>query len=109
MSNTLQQQNELEAAVLRRLLEHLRLRTDVQNIDLMGWGGFCRNCLSDWLMEASEAQGQPMSKDAARKHIYGMDYEDYKSQHQTVATAEQLERMNASVAKTKAERAHFQK
>lgn len=102
MSNTLQHQTELEAAVLRRLLEHLRLRTDVQNVDLMGWGGFCRNCLSDWLMEAAEAQQQPMSKDAARQHIYGMSYEDYKNQYQSAATPEQLERMEQSVAKTKA-------
>ncbi len=109
MTGTLQQQTELEAAVLRRLLEHLRLRTDVQNIDLMGWGGFCRNCLSDWLMDAAEAQGQPMSKDAARQQIYGMSYEDYKTQHQTVATAEQLSRMAESVAKTKAAHTLLQK
>lgn len=92
----------LEAAAFRRLLEHLRHRTDVQNIDLMGYGGFCRNCLSDWLAEAAEDQGVPMSKDAARAHVYGMPYETYKAAHQTKANQEQLDRMAASVARNKA-------
>lgn len=92
---------ELEAAAFRRLLEHLRQRTDVQNVDLMGWGGFCRNCLSDWYREAAEARGMAMTKDQARAEIYGMPYEDWRSKHQTEASPEQLARMNASVAKNK--------
>ncbi len=92
---------ELEAAVLRRLLTHLRQRSDVQNIDLMGVGGFCRNCLSDWLAEAAQAQGVEMDHEAARTHIYGMAYADYKAQHQRPATDAQLALMAASVARNK--------
>lgn len=93
---------ELEAQVLRRLLKHLRDRTDVQNIDLMGWGGFCRNCLSDWLAEAAKAQGIEVDQSEARSFIYGMPYEEYKARFQTKATQEQLARIEASVAKNKA-------
>ncbi len=91
-------QDKLEAAVLRRLLTHLRQRTDVQNIDLMGVGGFCRNCLSDWLEEAAEANGISLNREAARTHIYGMSPADYKARYQAPATPEQLARMEASVA-----------
>ncbi|MFC3052680.1 DUF1244 domain-containing protein [Kordiimonas pumila] len=97
-------QEKIDAAVLRRLLKHLDDRKDVQNIDLMGYGGFCRNCLSDWYQEAAEEQGQPVTKDTARERIYGMPYSAYKEKYQAPATDEQLERMNVSVAKNKAAR-----
>src|SRR3974377_1377842 len=67
---------ELEAAVYRRLIEHLRSRTDVQNIDLMNLAGFCRNCLSNWMKEAADANGIPMTKDESREIVYGMAYEE---------------------------------
>jgi uncharacterized protein len=95
------QRDKVEAAVLRRLLDHLRLRSDVQNIDLMAVGGFCRNCLSEWFEDAAEAAGLPMDRDAARLHIYGMRYADYKVRHQSDATPEQLAAMEASVALNK--------
>ncbi len=91
-------QDRLEAQVLRRLLDHLRQRTDVQNIDLMGVGGFCRNCLSEWLEEAAHGEGLTLDREAARAHIYGMSSADYKKHYQTKATPEQLARMDASVA-----------
>jgi len=84
---------ELEAATFRRLLEHLRTRTDVQNIDLMNLAGFCRNCLSNWLKEAADAKGLPMSKDESREAVYGMPYEEWKAKHQREASAEQIEAM----------------
>jgi uncharacterized protein len=87
---------ELEAAVFRRLVEHLRLRTDVQNIDLMNLAGFCRNCLSNWLKEEADAKGAAMSKDESREAVYGMPYETWKAMHQGSATAEQLAAMNKS-------------
>ena len=80
---------ELEAAVYRRLVEHLRGRNDVQNIDLMNLAGFCRNCLSNWMKEAADAKGLPMSKDESREIVYGMPYEDWKNLHQGEATAAQ--------------------
>lgn len=80
---------ELEAAVLRRLVAHLRERTDVQNIDLMNLAGFCRNCLSNWLKDAADAHGLDVSKDASREAVYGMPYEAWKSRHQSEATPEQ--------------------
>lgn len=86
-------QTELEAAVFRRLVAHLRGRADVQNIDLMNLAGFCRNCLSNWLKEASDAKGAPMSKDDSREAVYGMPYETWKSLHQEPATAQQLDAM----------------
>lgn len=92
---------QIEAAVFRRLLAHLDHRKDVQNIDLMGWSGFCRNCLSDWYREAAAAQGEDMDKEAARERIYGMPYDDYKARYQGKASAEQLARMDASVARNK--------
>ena len=76
----------LEAAVLRRLVDHLRNRTDVQNIDLMNLAGFCRNCLSNWYKDAAEEQGLDLSKDNAREIIYGMPYSDWKERYQTEAT-----------------------
>lgn len=92
---------KLEAAVFRRLVQHFRERSDVQNIDLMGYGGFCRNCLSEWYKEAAEEMGVEISKDEARERIYGMPYDEYKEKHQMPATDEQLRRMEISVAKNK--------
>ena len=80
---------ELEAAAFRRLVEHLRARTDVQNIDLMNLAGFCRNCLSNWLKDAADARGLPLSKDESRAHVYGMPYEEWRARHQTEATPAQ--------------------
>jgi hypothetical protein len=80
---------ELEAAVYRRLVEHLRSRTDVQNIDLMNLAGFCRNCLSNWMKDAADAKGVAMTKDESREAVYGMSYEEYKSRFQKEASAEQ--------------------
>ena len=83
---------ELEAAAFRRLVNHLRERNDVQNIDLMNLGGFCRNCLSNWYAEAAQDKGIDMDKMAAREIIYGMPYGDWKAQNQTPATTEQMEK-----------------
>ena len=94
-------QEKIEAAVFRRLVQHLRDRTDVQNIDLMGYSGFCRNCLSNWYSDAASAMGADINKDAAREAIYGMPYDAYKKAYQTPATEEQLKRMDESVAKNK--------
>lgn len=74
---------ELEAAAFRRLVEHLRERPDVQNIELMELAGFCRNCLSRWYAEAAADRGAEISKDEAREIVYGMPYEEFKSRHQT--------------------------
>ncbi|MEM6440462.1 MAG: DUF1244 domain-containing protein [Pseudomonadota bacterium] len=79
---------ELEAAAFRRLRDHLRERTDVQNIDLMNLSGFCRNCLSRWYQEAAAERGIEMTKDEGREIVYGMPYEDWRVQHQTEASAE---------------------
>ena len=80
---------ELEAAAFRRLVEHLRARTDVQNIDLMNLAGFCRNCLSNWYKEAADARGLGMTKDASREIVYGMPYDEWKAKHQKDASADQ--------------------
>ena len=85
---------ELEAAVFRRLVEHLRSRTDVQNIDLMNLAGFCRNCLSNWMKEEADAKGLAVSKDESREAVYGMPYEEWKAKFQGSATPEQLTAMN---------------
>ena len=76
---------ELEAAAFRRLVTHLRERSDVQNIDLMNLAGFCRNCLSRWYREAAEQQGLALSDPAARETIYGMPYKEWQAAHQTPA------------------------
>jgi hypothetical protein len=84
-------QTEFEAAAFRRLLQHLNeRRPDVQNIELMTLAGFCRNCLADWYREAAAEQGMEISKDAAREHIYGEPFEQWKAKHQKPASAEQL-------------------
>ncbi|MEM9470662.1 MAG: DUF1244 domain-containing protein [Pseudomonadota bacterium] len=80
---------ELEAAAFRRLIAHLRERNDVQNIDLMNLGGFCRNCLSNWLKDAADEAGISLDKEAAREHVYGMPYAQWKATYQTEATPEQ--------------------
>ena len=84
---------ELEAAVFRRLVAHLRGRTDVQNIDLMNLAGFCRNCLSNWMKEEADAKGAALSMDESREAVYGMPYETWKSKFQGTATPEQLDAM----------------
>jgi hypothetical protein len=80
---------ELEAAVYRRLVEHLRQRTDVQNIDLMNLAGFCRNCLSNWMKDAADAKGVEMTKEASREAVYGMPYDEWRARYQRDASAEQ--------------------
>jgi len=84
---------ELEAAVYRRLVEHLRARTDVQNIDLMNLAGFCRNCLSNWMKEEADAKGVAVSKDESREAVYGMPYDTWKEKFQGTASPEQLAAM----------------
>ncbi len=83
-------QTELEAAAFRRLVAHLRQRTDVQNIDMMILAGFCRNCLSNWVADAAADRGLDMDKEAAREMVYGMPYAEWKEKYQTDATPEQL-------------------
>jgi len=84
-----QTRTSLEAAVYRRLVEHLRAHTDVQNIDLMNLAGFCRNCLSNWMKEAADAKGVPMSKDESRELVYGMPYEEWRTKYQREASPAQ--------------------
>lgn len=79
---------ELEAAAYRRLVAHLRERTDVQNIDLMNLAGFCRNCLANWYRDAAAAAGVEMSKDEAREMVYGMPYGEWQARHQVEASEE---------------------
>ena len=88
-------QTDLEAAAYRRLRDHLRERTDVQNIDLMNLAGFCRNCLSKWYRAEAELRGASISDAEAREHVYGMPYADYKQQYQTPATADQKAQFTA--------------
>ncbi len=90
---------ELEAAAFRRLVEHFRERTDVQNIDLMNLSGFCRNCMSKWYRAAAEEKGLEMSYDEAREIIYGMPYDDWKKKYQGEATAEQMAQYEISHAR----------
>jgi uncharacterized protein len=80
---------ELEAAAFRRLMQHLRERTDVQNIDMMNLTGFCRNCLSNWMMDAAKERGLDLTKDESRSHVYGMPYAEWQAKHQTEASAAQ--------------------
>ena len=77
-----QTQTELEAAAFRRLLNHLRKRTDVQNIDMMNLTGFCRNCLSNWMKDAADEKGLGLEKEDLRTFVYGMTDEDWKEKHQ---------------------------
>src|SRR5215475_3764067 len=89
---------ELEAAAFRTLVQHLRDRTDVQNIDLMNLAGFCRNCLSNWLKDAADAKGVALSKDESREAVYGMPYDEWKAKFQNEATPEQIAAMKKSAA-----------
>jgi hypothetical protein len=82
------------AAAFRRLVAHLQHRTDAQNVDLMGLAGFCRNCLGDWLAEAS---GGKITSAEGREHVYGVPYVEWKARHQQPATPEQLQRMEESL------------
>jgi hypothetical protein len=81
-----EQKRDFEAAAFRTLIEHLRTRADVQNIDLMNLAGFCRNCLSNWYRDAANAAGVEVSKDESREIIYGMPYADWQALHQTDAS-----------------------
>jgi hypothetical protein len=81
--------SKLEAAVFRRLVQHLRDHTEVQNIDLMNLAGFCRNCLSNWMKEAADTEGIALTKDESREAVYGMPYEEWKKKYQTAATPAQ--------------------
>jgi hypothetical protein len=92
---------ELEAAVYRRLVDHLRKRTDVQNIDLMNLAGFCRNCLSNWMKEAADERGIPMTKDQSREIVYGEPYETWRAKYQKEATPEQKARFEQAMAAQK--------
>ncbi|MCB1832144.1 MAG: DUF1244 domain-containing protein [Geminicoccaceae bacterium] len=87
---------ELEAAAFRRLVDHLRERTDVQNIDLMNLSGFCRNCLSRWYSAAAGERGIDLDENAAREIVYGMPYAEWKKRFQTEATAEQKQAFETS-------------
>ena len=84
-----EQQTEFEAAAFRRLVEHLRERPDVQNIDLMNLAGFCRNCLSNWYRDAANEAGVPLDKEASREIVYGMPYEEWRERYQHEATDSQ--------------------
>ena len=84
-----EQKRGFEAAAFRRLLDHLRERGDVQNIDLMNLAGFCRNCLSNWYREAAEAAGVALGKEESRESVYGRPYDEWRKQHQTEASAAQ--------------------
>ena len=86
---------ELQAAAFRRLVDHLRQRTDVQNIDMLNLSGFCRNCLSNWMKDAADEKGVPMTKDESRELIYGMSYDAWKAKHQAEATPEQQKAFEA--------------
>ena len=86
---TKDQQTELEAAAFRRLVSHLRNRPEVQNIDLMNLAGFCRNCLSNWYIDAAAEAGLDLTKEESREIVYGMPYDEWKALHQREASADQ--------------------
>ena len=89
-------ENAIEAAVFRRLVEHLDSRKDVQNIDLMNLAGFCRNCLSKWYRAAAEEHGIDVELETAREKVYGMPYAEWKANYQREASAEQLAQFDAN-------------
>jgi hypothetical protein len=95
-SMRMDKQTQIEAAVFRRLLEHLDSRKDVQNIDLMNLAGFCRNCLAKWYSAAAEEQGESIDYEQARTRVYGMPYEEWKAKYQQEASAEALQQFEAS-------------
>ena len=88
-------QTEIEAAVYRRLVEHLQAKTDVQNIDLMNLADFCRNCLSKWYVAAAKDLEVDIDYDQARELVYGMPYSEWKDKYQKEATPEQMAAFNA--------------
>lgn len=88
---------EIEAATFRRIIAHMRKRTDAQNIDLMGMAGFCRNCFSKWYAAEALERGIEIDKMAARELIYGMPYSEFVEKHQTPATDEQMKKMDESL------------
>lgn len=96
---------EIEAAVFKRLLQHLDSRKDAQNIDLMNLAGFCRNCLSKWYRAAAEERGENIGYDAAREIVYGMPYTEWKEKYQTPATQEQLKNFQDSIQNTETQTA----
>jgi uncharacterized protein len=85
-----EQQRDLEAAAFRRLRQHLRERTDVQNIDMMNLAGFCRNCLSNWYRDAAQEKGIALTKEESREIVYGMPYEEWRAKYQREASADEL-------------------
>jgi len=92
---TPEQQMQMEALAWRKLVSHFQKRKDVQNIDLMNMDGFCRNCMSKWLMGGAKDVGIEMDYDQARELVYGMTYDEWKNNHQEKATQEQLDKYNA--------------
>jgi len=98
---TTDQQTQLEAAAFRRLLTHLDSRKDVQNIELMNTSGFCRNCLSKWMLAEAKQLNIEMDYDQAREHVYGMPYSEWKDNHQLPATAQQMAIFNSLQSKKK--------
>jgi len=96
MTLTDAEREALEAAAFRRLVAHLRDHPEVQNIALMNLAGFCRNCLSNWMKEAADETGLPLSKEEAREAVYGMPYEEWKARHQSAASAEDLQRFSTA-------------
>ena len=98
---TTDQQTQLEAAAFRRLLTHLDSRKDVQNIELMNTSGFCRNCLSKWMLAEAKQLNIEMDYDQAREHVYGMPYSEWKDNHQLPATAQQMVIFNSLQSKKK--------
>ena len=93
------QQRDFEAAAFRRVVEHLRERTDVQNIDLMNLAGFCRNCLSNWYQEAAAEKGKSLGKMEAREIVYGMPFDEWKAKYQKEASPEQQAKFAAGAPK----------
>lgn len=91
--------DKIAAAAFRRLVAHLQHRTDAQNVELMGLAGFCRNCLGDWLSDASDGA---LTSAEGREHVYGMPYAEWKARHQQSATPEQLQRMEESLKRNPA-------
>ncbi|MEM1364737.1 MAG: DUF1244 domain-containing protein [Pseudomonadota bacterium] len=92
-------QTELEAAAFRRLVAHLRERTDVQNIDMMNLAGFCRNCMSRWYDEAAAEKGIEIGKMPAREIIYGMPFDEWRAKYQTEASGAQQEQFKEAMAR----------
>ena len=89
----------LEAAAFRRLVSHLQNRNDVQNIDMMNFAGFCRNCLSNWMQEEAKTLGLELGKDEARKKVYGMAYDEWRGLYQKEASADQQSKFAALAVK----------